>query len=77
VFYTDGLIERPDRDIDASLAILAELSDVHRDLPLREFVQALADNHPGGGHDDMAVLALRAPDVDGPHSPGAAQVRSR
>ncbi|WP_406441623.1 SpoIIE family protein phosphatase [Streptomyces sp. NBC_00631] len=61
VFFTDGLIERPDRPIDASLDELTCLATAYADLPLQEFVQALADHHPSDGHDDMAVLALRTP----------------
>lgn len=66
VFYTDGLVERPDRDLDVSLARLAELAETHRDLPLVEFVRALVDHHPSDGHDDMAVLAVRTPDCHDP-----------
>jgi len=61
VFFTDGLIEHPDHPIDRSLAELAELAEAHAALPLPELVQALADHHPSDGHDDMAILALRAP----------------
>ncbi|WP_225835268.1 PP2C family protein-serine/threonine phosphatase [Streptomyces sp. NK08204] len=61
VFFTDGLIEHPDRPIDESLNELAELATTHAALPLRDFVQVLADHHPSDGHDDMAVLALRTP----------------
>ncbi|MFJ5927056.1 PP2C family protein-serine/threonine phosphatase [Kitasatospora sp. NPDC092948] len=61
LFYTDGLVERPDRDIDEGLAALAALAAAHADRPLDELVQTLADLHPGDGHDDMAVLAIRTP----------------
>lgn len=61
VFFTDGLIEHPDRPIDESLDELAELATTHAALPLQDFVQALADHHPSDGHDDMAILALRTP----------------
>lgn len=63
VFFTDGLIEHPARSIDESLDELAGLATPHTALPLRQFVRALADHHPGDGHDDMAVLALRTPPV--------------
>lgn len=76
LFYTDGLIERSDRDVDASLAALAELADAHRHLPLNEFVQALADHHPSDGHDDMAVLAVRTPDADASHDLHAGNSRA-
>ncbi|MFF7375145.1 SpoIIE family protein phosphatase [Streptomyces massasporeus] len=61
VFYTDGLIEHPAHPIDRSLGELADLAAVHAALPLRDFVCALADDHPSDGHDDMALLALRTP----------------
>ncbi|AWW37117.1 hypothetical protein DN051_11140 [Streptomyces cadmiisoli] len=61
VFFTDGLVEHPDRPIDRSLNELAALATLYSTLPLQEFVQALADHHPSDGHDDMAVLALRTP----------------
>jgi len=63
VFFTDGLIEHPDRPIDESLGELAEIAAAHAELPLPDFVQVLADQHPSDGHDDMAILALRAPDA--------------
>jgi serine phosphatase RsbU (regulator of sigma subunit) len=61
VFFTDGLVEHPEHSIDESLDQLAELAGSYADLPLQDFVQALADHHPSDGHDDMAVLALRTP----------------
>ncbi|NUQ97643.1 MAG: serine/threonine-protein phosphatase [Streptomyces sp.] len=60
VFFTDGLVEHPDHPIDESLAELAELAAAHATLPLPLFVQALADHRPSDGHDDTAILALRA-----------------
>ncbi|MGW0880330.1 PP2C family protein-serine/threonine phosphatase [Streptomyces sp. NPDC002671] len=61
VFFTDGLVERPDHSIDESLNALADLAVQHAALPLPAFVQALADHHPSDGHDDMAILAVRTP----------------
>ncbi|MFH7339056.1 GAF domain-containing SpoIIE family protein phosphatase [Streptomyces sp. KHY 26] len=61
VFFTDGLVEHPDRPIDQSLAELTRLVTEYVSLPLDDFVQALADHHPSDGHDDMAILALRTP----------------
>ncbi|GGW47973.1 hypothetical protein GCM10010503_26190 [Streptomyces lucensis JCM 4490] len=61
VFFTDGLVERPDLPIDASLDQLAGLAAAHAALPLPEFVRTLADQHPSDGHDDMAILAVRTP----------------
>ncbi|MFJ9419419.1 PP2C family protein-serine/threonine phosphatase [Streptomyces sp. NPDC101227] len=61
VFFTDGLVEHPDRSIEAGLTALAEIATAHADMDLEPFVQTLADRHPSDGHDDMAVLALRTP----------------
>ncbi|MFE9449719.1 PP2C family protein-serine/threonine phosphatase [Streptomyces sp. NPDC006739] len=61
VFFTDGLVEHPGRSIDDSLDELAALAGGCAALPLREFVEALAEHHPSDGHDDMAILALRTP----------------
>jgi hypothetical protein len=61
VFFTDGLVEHPDRPIDEGLRALADLAVEHAALPLPAFVQALADHHPSDGHDDMAILAVRTP----------------
>ncbi|MGW3951229.1 PP2C family protein-serine/threonine phosphatase, partial [Streptomyces sp. NPDC004752] len=61
VFFTDGLIEHPDHPVDESLDELALLATAHAALPLKDFVQTLADHHPSDGHDDMAILALRTP----------------
>ena len=61
VFFTDGLVEHRAHPIDESLTELAELATTLAPLPLRDFVQALADHNPSDGHDDMAILALRTP----------------
>ncbi|MFJ9847551.1 PP2C family protein-serine/threonine phosphatase [Kitasatospora sp. NPDC101155] len=61
IFFTDGLFEHPKHPIEAGLERLAALATEHATLPLRDFVQTLADHHPSDGHDDMAVLALRTP----------------
>ncbi|MCX4792874.1 SpoIIE family protein phosphatase [Streptomyces sp. NBC_01242] len=61
VFFTDGLVEHPAYSLDEGLNALAELATAYAALPLPDLVQALADHHPGDGHDDMAILALRIP----------------
>ncbi|MER6378147.1 GAF domain-containing SpoIIE family protein phosphatase [Streptomyces mirabilis] len=61
VFFTDGLIEHHEHPIEEGLGRLAALATAHADLPLVDFVQTLADQHPSDGHDDMAILALRIP----------------
>ncbi|WP_051844653.1 PP2C family protein-serine/threonine phosphatase [Streptomyces sp. NRRL S-813] len=75
LFFTDGLIERPDQPVDEGMAQLAELATHHVGLPLQDFVNTLADHHPSDGHDDMAILALRvplSPDPAPPQIPPAA-----
>ncbi|WP_406468760.1 SpoIIE family protein phosphatase [Streptomyces sp. NBC_01594] len=61
VFFTDGLVEHPQRPIDAGLDALARTAATHGGLSLNDLCQALVDHHPSDGHDDMAILALRTP----------------
>ncbi|MEU9112268.1 GAF domain-containing SpoIIE family protein phosphatase [Streptomyces sp. NPDC048483] len=61
IFFTDGLVEHPDHPIDTSLSTLAATAIAHAELPLDELCQTLADHHPGDGHDDIAILAVRTP----------------
>ncbi|MFE2176297.1 PP2C family protein-serine/threonine phosphatase [Kitasatospora sp. NPDC059462] len=61
VLFTDGLVEHPQRAIDEGLDALAALATAHAALPLDDLVRVLADHHPGDGHDDMAILAIRVP----------------
>jgi Stage II sporulation protein E (SpoIIE)/GAF domain len=63
IFYTDGLIEHPERPLEAGMEQLTALATTHAALPLPDFVQALADHHPSDGHDDIAILALRTPHI--------------
>ncbi|MFG2988292.1 GAF domain-containing SpoIIE family protein phosphatase [Streptomyces sp. NPDC048257] len=62
LLYTDGLIERRGRDIDASIAELVALLATHGDRPPAELLRRIsswpADPAPG---DDVVVLALRVP----------------
>ncbi|MFF5142080.1 PP2C family protein-serine/threonine phosphatase [Streptomyces sp. NPDC013157] len=60
VFFTDGLVEHRHHSLEAGLQRLAA---VHVDLPVADLVRVLIEEHPSDGHDDMAVLALRAPQV--------------
>ncbi|GHJ41622.1 PP2C family protein-serine/threonine phosphatase [Streptomyces sp. TS71-3] len=61
ILYTDGLIEDRRQPVETGLERLAALVTEHTALPLKDLVEALVDEHPSDGHDDMAVLALRAP----------------
>jgi serine phosphatase RsbU (regulator of sigma subunit) len=63
VFFTDGLVEDPGRSLDEGMAELAAVARTHAGLPLADFVRTLADRAPGDGHDDLAVLALRIPEL--------------
>jgi serine phosphatase RsbU (regulator of sigma subunit) len=61
VFFTDGLVEHHKHALDERLAALAELATQHAGEPPKRLCQALLDNHPGDGSDDIAILALRLP----------------
>ncbi|MFF0224247.1 PP2C family protein-serine/threonine phosphatase [Streptomyces sp. NPDC004629] len=61
IMFTDGLIEHPVHPVETGLERLAALASEHAALPLQDFVEALADQHPSDGHDDMAILAVRTP----------------
>ncbi|MBQ0984783.1 SpoIIE family protein phosphatase [Streptomyces sp. F63] len=61
VLFTDGLVEHRDHPIDRGLDALAALAAAHATAPLEDLCRILADEHPGDGHDDMAVLAVRTP----------------
>ncbi|WP_045878560.1 GAF domain-containing SpoIIE family protein phosphatase [Pseudofrankia sp. DC12] len=61
ILFTDGLVEDRCHSIDHGLEALAALASAHRDRPLPILCQALADEHPSDGHDDLAVLTIRTP----------------
>jgi Stage II sporulation protein E (SpoIIE)/GAF domain len=63
ILFTDGLVEHHRHPLEESLEHLAALATTHAALPLHDLVQVLADQHPGDGHDDIAVLALHAPHI--------------
>nr|WP_279628737.1 PP2C family protein-serine/threonine phosphatase [Streptomyces subrutilus] len=62
LLYTDGLIERRGRDIDASIAQLAALFARHGDRPMADLLRRITSRRttPEPG-DDVVVLALRVP----------------
>lgn len=70
VLFTDGLVEHPRHSLDEGLDALAALAAAHARDPLDRLCQALADGHPSDAHDDMAVLAVRAPGHRVPSPPG-------
>ncbi|WRL65921.1 SpoIIE family protein phosphatase [Blastococcus brunescens] len=76
LLFTDGLIERSDRDLDTGLAqLLAALED-GADLPLEQLCdRLLAEMLPAdGAADDVALIAVRAYPEDAPR-PSEAQTR--
>ncbi|MDH6121150.1 PAS domain S-box-containing protein [Kitasatospora sp. GAS204A] len=64
LLYTDGLIERRDRDIEQSLDALTALR-FDPDAPLEHLIDtALTGLTAGHGEDDVAILATRLADPD-------------
>lgn len=66
--YSDGLVERRDRDLEEGIALLADqlLEHAHGHLPAR--IQALVDAVlPDDLHDDVALLLARVRDHAAPH----------
>ncbi|MFD6471582.1 SpoIIE family protein phosphatase [Streptomyces goshikiensis] len=67
LLYTDGLVERRDRDMDAAVAQLVVLLARYGDRPLDELLRRInnrmADTPP---EDDIVLLAVRTPAVAQP-----------
>jgi hypothetical protein len=61
IFFTDGLIEHRAHSLDTGLDALTRLAADQVTESLEDLVETLADHHPGDGHDDLAILALRTP----------------
>jgi serine phosphatase RsbU (regulator of sigma subunit) len=59
VLYTDGLIERPDRDLDDGIANLAAALHPASAAPLDELCSAALQVRDDRTTDDVALLALR------------------
>ncbi|MCW7942023.1 protein phosphatase [Streptomyces hygroscopicus] len=61
VLYTDGLIERRDEDIDASLARLTDALGEHSTLPVEQLADALLVHLDvtAGARDDIALVVVR------------------
>lgn len=61
IFFTDGLVERSDEEISASLDRLQEAGERHADDDLDDFADRVleATTPPGGRRDDCCLLALR------------------
>ena len=73
LLFTDGLIERRDRDLDTGLAELTGALRDAADLPLEALCDHLLDRllPPGGAADDVALIAVRAHPEDDPWPPRA------
>ncbi|OEJ23084.1 hypothetical protein AR457_38535 [Streptomyces agglomeratus] len=59
VMYTDGLIERRDEDIDASLARLTTALAQVSTLAPDQLADALLDRLVRGRRDDIALIVIR------------------
>jgi serine phosphatase RsbU (regulator of sigma subunit) len=66
VFFTDGLVEDHTRAIDEGLRAVADLATANAGKPPDQLCRALADDPPGDGTDDMALLAITTPRRPGP-----------
>jgi serine phosphatase RsbU (regulator of sigma subunit) len=72
LLYTDGLVERRDRDIDAGTKELVEALRECAGLPLAELCdRVLARLFLPDAEDDVAVLAVRLHPEDHPRPPEA------
>jgi serine phosphatase RsbU (regulator of sigma subunit)/PAS domain-containing protein len=60
LLYSDGLVERRDRDLDDGLAELGAVLTELRDLPLADLCERLLERLVIVGHeDDIAIIAVR------------------
>jgi anti-sigma regulatory factor (Ser/Thr protein kinase) len=58
--YTDGLVERRDRDIDLGIESLQQLLAKHASVPLEQLPEVVVTTLlPDGPHDDVAILLTR------------------
>lgn len=65
LLYTDGLVERRDSDIDASIQQAASTLAEHGDQPLPQLLEALSRGLPEvPQRDDVAVLVVRVTEPD-------------
>ncbi|MEU7137665.1 SpoIIE family protein phosphatase [Streptomyces sp. NPDC046261] len=64
LLYTDGLVERPDEDIDQGLGRLAQTAAQLAREPLDVFCDTLLAEPAATGRDDICLIALRLPAAD-------------
>ncbi|GGX98114.1 PP2C family protein-serine/threonine phosphatase [Streptomyces hiroshimensis] len=62
LMFTDGLVEHPGHGLDEGLRTIAEVAAAHAGTPLDVLGRAVAEARPSDGHDDLALLVLRAPE---------------
>ncbi|MDJ1645296.1 GAF domain-containing SpoIIE family protein phosphatase [Streptomyces pakalii] len=64
LFYTDGLVERAGTDMDEAIDLAGRYLAEHAGQPLSEVLETITDRVSGDGSgDDIALLALRIPDL--------------
>jgi hypothetical protein len=67
LLYTDGLVERRDRDLDAGIAELCRVLGGLTELPLQELCDQLLERmYLPDTEDDVALLAVRMHPQDEP-----------
>ena len=72
LLYTDGLVERRDRDVDSGTAELMKVLREHAELPLEELCDvALERLFLPDAEDDVAILAVRLHPQGAPRPPEA------
>ncbi|GAA0445319.1 hypothetical protein GCM10009544_05130 [Streptomyces stramineus] len=65
LLYTDGLVERPDEDIDQGLDRLARTAALLAGESLDVFCDTLLAEPAATGRDDICLIALRVPEEEG------------
>jgi serine phosphatase RsbU (regulator of sigma subunit) len=76
LLYTDGLVERRDRDLDAGMRELREVVEELAGLPLQELCNRLLQRmYLPDTEDDVALLAVRVHRQDAPRPPEAGPQR--
>jgi hypothetical protein len=69
MFYTDGLVERPDEDMDLAIDAAGRMLAAHAGRPLDTLLNEITDRIAGpDAVDDIALLALRVPAVRAPRA---------
>jgi PAS domain S-box-containing protein len=72
LLYTDGLVERRDRDVDSGTAELMDALREHAGLPLDELCDVVLEQlFLPDAEDDVAMLAVRLHPQDAPRPPEA------